>query len=162
MHCLLYLSGQNSAPGLTESLAPQFCLVGVVWVRLSLAGVICLWLCEVEVIHHRFSAGHFPHPWNQNKGIAVLLNHMSMNSVLEVEVAALMMSELYLGFFSSCLEEECLLADKELYGPVLLNLRSPTVFLHFIPLCLFPVVPAGSVSVGIVPSLYLPCVEMTD
>lgn len=87
---------------------------------------------------------------------------MSMNSVPMVGVAALMISELYFGFFFPCLEEECLLADEELYGPVLLNLRSPTVFLHFIPLCLFPVVPAGSVSVGIVPSLFLPCVEMAD
>jgi hypothetical protein len=85
-----------------------------------------------------------------------------MNSVPEVEVAALTISELYLGFFFSCLEEEYLLTDEELYGPVLLNLRSPTDFLHFIPLCLFPVVPAGSVSVGIVPSLYLPCVETAD
>ena len=79
-----------------------------------------------------------------------------MNSVPEVVVAALTISELYLGFFFSCLEEEYLLTDEELYGPVLLNLRSPTDFLHFIPLCLFPVVPAGSSSVDIVSSLFLP------
>lgn len=77
-------------------------------------------------------------------------------------VAALI-SELPLRFlFSSSFSSSLVLAAKKCSGLVLLDLRSPTVFLHFVLLALFPLVSPGSVSAGLNPSLLLDFVEIVD
>ena len=135
MHCLLHLFRQDPAPGLTESssLPPQFCLVKIMWLWVCLAEIMSLQLCRGGAHSATDSLlGIFPTPWDQNKGSSAPLFHTSTHSV--VEVAALVISELHLGFFP-CLKRIVHISRR--IGPVLLSLRSPTIFLHFTPFLYF-------------------------
>lgn len=85
-----------------------------------------------------------------------------IHSGLMVGEAALGISELPLGSLFLCPGESCMFAVKLFYGLVLWTLRNLTVVGHFVPFCLFPLVSVGSVSAGVIPSLFLAFMEKVD